>query len=335
MDICIIGSGWYGLHCATLLQNKHNITILEKENDIFCKSSFYNQNRLHLGFHYPRCVETQTMCKTNFDLFIKTYGCVVEDISNNAYFISKDSLLTYNDFFEIFKNEKIIVKKNNDLLKNVYDNYLIVNEKIINSKKAKQLFNEKINNSKIITNFMVKTITKINGKLAINDEMLFDKIIDCTNNQMELSKFEYKFEKTISLVYSMKKQMSVNAITIMDGLFFSLYPINNNFNLYTLTHVKYTPFDINNKYQRQINMDYDFFHKLKCKMESDVLTYFPDFNEYFEYVNYFISDKTKLSNNMNDSRCCIIEENENVISVNCGKIIGIFEFETYLKKYLL
>lgn len=331
MNICIIGSGWYGLHCAILLQNKYNITILEKESEIFSKSSFYNQNRLHLGFHYPRCYKTQQMCKTNFDLFIEAYGDVVEDISKNAYFISKKSLLTYNDYFDVFKNENMIIKNDNTILQNVYNKYFLVNEKIINNKKSKILLKEKINNCKLITNYTVKTIKKINNNLIINDDLLFDKVIDCTNNQLQISKFQYKFEKTISLIYLRKKKMPVDAITIMDGMFFSLYPIDSNCELYTLTHVHLTPFYVSNTFKYHITINN--VQELIKKIEKDVLIYFPDFKDYFEYVEYFISDKTKLLNSINDSRECIIEENEDgILSVNCGKIVGIFEFEKYLKK---
>ena len=49
----------------------------------------------------------------------------------------------------------------------------------------------------------------------------------------------------------------------------------------------------------------------------------------FKHLN-----KTKLLSN-SDSRDITIEELEkNVITVNCGKIYGIFEFEKYIKKYI-
>ena len=62
-DIIIIGSGWYGLHSYKFIKNAYgdliNLTVLEKNNDIFNNSSRYNQNRLHLGYH---------LCHKNTDL---------------------------------------------------------------------------------------------------------------------------------------------------------------------------------------------------------------------------------------------------------------------------
>jgi hypothetical protein len=344
MDICIIGSGWYGLHIALLLQDKHNITILEKENDIFCKSSYYNQNRLHLGYHYPRCEKTIKMCKTNYDLFIEKYYDVVETIDNNIYFISIASNINVDVYKKIYKRDEnithTVISNKQNIIQNVYEDYFDVNEKIINNKKAKLFFIKHINNKcKIIKNYNVASINQADNKCIINGDsdggLIFDKIIDCTNNQLQLSKFKYKFEKTVSFIYQKIQNINnlmFNAITIMDGLFFSLYPIDSTLNLYTLTHVKYTPLDINTDYNNLVDYLTTQIDEHRNQMENDVLRYFPDFYKYFKYVDYFISNKTKLFDTEVDSRECIIEETDNIISVNCGKISGIFEFEKYIKQ---
>jgi len=209
MNICIIGSGWYGLHSALLLKDKYNVTILEKEKDIFCKSSYYNQNRLHLGYHYPKCKDTINMCKTNFDLFIKYYPHCVEDISTNAYFISKDSNIDVNTYESMFVNNNHNVHSNQNVVENVYDKYFIVNEKIINNIKAREFFIKNLSNCNIITNYTVENIKQIDNKCIINNTLIFDKIIDCTFNQLQLSKFTYKYEVTLSLIYKKKNHLNM------------------------------------------------------------------------------------------------------------------------------
>ena len=42
-----------------------------KKKDIFNGASGYNQNRLHLGFHYPRSKKTRIQSKVGFYKFIK------------------------------------------------------------------------------------------------------------------------------------------------------------------------------------------------------------------------------------------------------------------------
>ena len=72
MKIAIIGAGWFGCHIAYELMNDgHEIKIYEKENDIFLGASGFNQNRLHLGFHYPRSFITREQSKKGFKYFKK------------------------------------------------------------------------------------------------------------------------------------------------------------------------------------------------------------------------------------------------------------------------
>ena len=77
-NIIIIGTGWYGLYTALLLQNKYNVIILEKNSEIFNNSSNYNQNRLHLGYHYPRCSKTRNLCVNSYHKFINKFSIVYQ-----------------------------------------------------------------------------------------------------------------------------------------------------------------------------------------------------------------------------------------------------------------
>jgi len=71
--IAIIGGGWYGCYIAEYLLEKNsniNITIFDMNDDIFCGSSYNNQSRLHLGYHYPRCNVTYKKCEKNYTIFL-------------------------------------------------------------------------------------------------------------------------------------------------------------------------------------------------------------------------------------------------------------------------
>ena len=49
--ICIVGAGWYGCHLGyKLSKSGHNVSIFEKNTDIFQGSSGFNQFRLHTGY---------------------------------------------------------------------------------------------------------------------------------------------------------------------------------------------------------------------------------------------------------------------------------------------
>ena len=72
MKIAIIGAGWFGCHIGhELLKEGHKVTIFEREKELFNGASGNNQNRLHLGYHYPRSNLTRVQSKKGFNIFKK------------------------------------------------------------------------------------------------------------------------------------------------------------------------------------------------------------------------------------------------------------------------
>ena len=342
ITIIIIGAGWYGLHTAyyllTKYDNKVNIIILEKTSDFFNNSSNYNQNRLHLGYHYPRSDKTRQICKIGYNKFINTYRNTIDFIDNNYYLIAKNSIIDFETYIKIYSNDSAY---DHTIIQNNYfnktdGNIINTKEKIINSLKVKKFFIANYDINSIKFNYEVTKIDRKNNKIIINNELECDILIDCTYNQLQLSKKKYIYELTISLLYKrINYELSFESLTIMDGDFFSLFPRDISKKIYTLTHVKYTPVIKSTNINDVLNykMLDEEVQNIKKKMEYEVQQFYPDFYKHFEYLNYFTSYKCKLLCN-NDTRECNIEEDNNIISVNCGKITGVFEFENYLEKYL-
>lgn len=332
-NIIIIGGGWYGLYSAYLLQNHYNVTILEKNNDIFENSSNYNQNRLHLGYHYPRCSRTRKMCLDGYQKFINRFRNIVDFIDNNYYCISNDSMIDFNTYKQIFNTSQYkhtFVK--NRIFENVDGDIINTQEKIINSDRAKAFFKNNIM-CEIKLNYEVHTVIQEFGKVIINNELECDLLIDCTYNQLGLSPKEYIYEKTISFLYErINFDHDYDSVTVMDGNFFSLFPRDIHKKMYSLTHVKYTPIEKSNVFKYlSHSIDKNELDIINNNMVNDVVKYIPNFRKHYVLRSHFTSFKCKPVSN-NDSRLCVIEKNNNVITVNCGKIIGIFELESFLKK---
>jgi hypothetical protein len=147
-----------------------------------------------------------------------------------------------------------------------------------------------------------------------------------------MSTKKYAYELTISLLYDrINFDEKFDSITVMDGSFFSLFPRNISKQIYTLTHVLYTPVIKSNNIEDIYNykIKETTVEEIKERMTKDVLKIYTNFKKTFVYKSYFLSYKCKLISN-NQTRECIIEENNNIINVNCGKITGIYEFESYL-----
>jgi len=338
-NIIIIGTGWYGCYAAFLLQDLYNVTLIEKNSNIFDNSSYYNQNRLHLGYHYIRNHKTRVLCKLGFYKFIEKFNDtkIIDRIHKNLYLISDKSFIDYETIYAIYKynNYNFDIIENNKF-KNIHKNMLNVDECVINSTKAKDFFS---NNLKCKILYNKKVISINNQIITFNDNtcMTTDLIIDCTYNSLNLSTKEYIYEKTISLLYKKIKIISFDAITIVDGDFFSLYPHDLNNNIYTLTDVEFTPLikSVNINDIHNFILDESKLNDTKLNMVNKVKYYYHNFEEEFVYIGYFLSNKTKLISN-SDSRECNIEKiNDYLITINCGKITGIFDMEQYLKEVLL
>lgn len=331
-DIIIVGAGWYGCHIALSLKDTYHILILEKSDDIFNGASYYNQNRLHLGYHYSRDYDTRNLCKQYYDEFKKEYSECIDEVDDNYYVISKDSMMCHKTYKSIFTHEGFDFSyEESSLFTHIQGQAMKVNEKVINSTKAKKMMQRKLDNVEIIFNIKVEIIEDENI-VTVNEQYHGKLLLDCTYNQLNLHKSNYVYELTLSLLY--EKKESFGAITVMDGNFCSLYPREGN--IYTLTDVQYTPI------KKSVNFNEISSHTvtekdidiLREKMESKMSVYFCTFLEKFTYMSYFLSYKTKSISNSDSRNICINKISPHILSVNCGKIYGIFEWQKYVTNHL-
>lgn len=325
MKIAIVGGGWIGCHLASKLMESHSVVIYEKNDRLFNETSYNNQNRLHLGFHYPRNYDTREMCKNTFQRFISDYGFLTNEVKNNLYCIPKNKSIvdfkTYKQIFNVFEQEEIPNNLNN------IEGCINTDERYIDYKKASDYFNNSLSDIKI-----KQTINKENLKHLSND---FDLVINATNNSLPITNQDYFFEVTLSLIYNIKSQTYFDALTLMDGPFFSIYPYDKN--RITLTDVEHTPLKKFDNIENLLNFKETIKDNLIANkqnlIEEKVKEFFPDFLEHFSYSDYFISIKTKIISN-SDSRYPVIEKNGNVINCFSGKIQGIYIIEDYIKQII-
>ncbi len=144
MKIAIIGAGWLGCHIARKLKQHHDITLFD-QSGIFAGSSFFNQNRLHKGFHYSRNQKTRKLCRDTFDAFIQDYPHLVSDIDQNYYVVPTDkSLIDYGTFKSIFTCEQInFIESTVPGFQNI-EGSVIVDEKYIDPVKSRAFFQQEL-----------------------------------------------------------------------------------------------------------------------------------------------------------------------------------------------
>jgi hypothetical protein len=326
MKIAIIGGGWVGCHLANKLKGEHEIKIYEKNDYLFFETSFNNQNRLHLGFHYARNYNSRELCKNTFNRFLFDYEFLTSNIEKNIYCApSKKSLIDFKTYEIIFSEHSF--KKFENINEKI-DNCINTEERFIDFKKAFSFFNESLGSIHIKEN-----VTKNKLKKLSKD---FDLVINCTNNFLKDNIVKnFFYELTLTLIYEKIDTTSFDALTLVDGKLFSIFPYSNN-NLYSLTDVELTPLkkfksvDSLTKFKSKI--DLEFINKKTLLFEEKVLSLFPDFLKSFKYYNYFLSVKSKI-NDSSDNREPVISKNKNKNIINCftGKIQGVYLIEDYIR----
>ena len=328
MNIAIIGAGWLGCHMAyKLKQLGYNITIFDR-SDIFSSSSFFNQNRLHKGFHYSRNQKTRKLCYDTFDLFLKDYPQLTADIQNNYYVIPTDkSLIDYGTFKSIFFHENIeFIESELECLRNI-DGSIIVDEKYIDPIKSKKFFKEQL-----LDNLVIREI-KLNDLEQLSAE--YDFVIDVTNNTLQPVNDCY-FELSLTLIYDRIINEQFGSITLVDGPLFSIYPFHET--KYTVTDVEYTPLYTSNKisdinqYKNTINDV--LINNIRHKIEEKIHYYYGGFKTHFNYESYYTSIKVKRRSESAD-RAPIILKNNNIITCITGKIQGIYTLENFIKDAII
>lgn len=331
--IAIIGSGWYGCHLASSLSKRNTVHLFEKNSSIFEEASLKNQNRLHLGFHYPRSFITREQSKRGYKLFLSSYPKLIKTIDMNIYAIAEgESLMDFKTYCSIMSASRLEwkeVTKSLPINLNNIDGALACNEYFIDSQKAKSYFQK-------VLKCKIDLKNKITPEEINKMSNYFDIILDCTWNKLFLSN-KFFYEPCIVFTYVSSLGSSF-ALTLMDGNLFSLYPFTNK--KYTLTHVKYTPLgQFNNLSEAQNaidNIKLSEINELRLKSEKHVLKYFPSFKDYFSSEGHFFSMKTKKINSMSDDRSTFItKQSDNVYSVHSGKIDTIFDIEHQVKKLII
>lgn len=306
MKIAIIGGGWLGCHLANSLQKTNDVVLFERDQ-IFSGSSFFNQNRLHLGYHYSRSYDTRLLCKNTFDRFYKQYSFLIEDVKKNIYSVPlNDSLIDFNTYLKIFEDYDTHQSILLNCLNNV-EGSVVVGEKYINPVKAKKFFEEELKNI-----IRYKKIDSIQGL-----QKRYDLIINATNNNfLPITKNTFS-ELCVVLLYKKIKETEFDALTFVDGKLMSIYPYDLENNLYSLTDVEFTP-------KGDASLEY-----VKENMEMKILKYYKNFLNDFEFVRSEKSIKYKITN-LSDTRVPLIERRGNVISCFTGKIQGIYLVEDYI-----
>lgn len=320
-NIKIIGAGIFGCVIGYELSRAgHSVTIIEQDSDIMQRASKCNHNRLHLGYHYPRSVETAEQSLEGLVTFLINYkDAIVTNFPNYYMVAKKNSYINskqYIDFCtQVNINYDIEYPSSNIVNKNYIQTSLKTDEPVFDYDVLKLLVKN------LIKNIPIKFNTKFDGNILDCDYLINTTYagVNEVNKQLGIPKIPLRLQDVV--VPYFKLDSNPFGVTIMDGPFCSVLPKGKNKNeflLYSVEHslVKDNNLDINNIYK-----------------QSEV--YFP-FLKDVERLGYWRTTRA-LPINDNDERLSEIfthPENPKVISILSGKISTCHKIGQQIKQML-
>ena len=259
-DNIIIGGGIFGCLCAIELSKlDKKVILLEQKDNLMKGASSNNTNRLHLGYHYPRDLNTALQCKKGFEFFIEEYfNCILDNIDNFYCISSTGSKVNSDNYLKFcesagLKFDNYTEKKLPEEINNI-DCIINTKEVIYDCKELSKIIISKLNKKNINfqTNAKVTNINEINNgfKISVGKNDIYTKsVINSTyanynsfHSDLGLPKRIYQYELTIVPIIKWRENKPPLGITLMDGNFFSVLPHGKSGN-FTLYHVEHSVFD--------------------------------------------------------------------------------------------
>lgn len=275
MKVLVIGAGLFGSSTAALLaSNEVKVDLVESENDILKMASRVNHNRIHLGYHYLRSIDTAAQSIEGLLSFLFHFGDSVVYQFPNYYAIAKEGSKTNAQQFIDFC-ERVGIGYDEELPQ---DNYLDpstleacfrVPEPVYDHLTLKKIMKKKLANP----NINIFLNTKCIGLKQLPDNTFearlntgikkYDVVINCTySNINEINTFlgipqkKLLYEDVIIPVF--KYPSTPFGLTVMDGPFCSVMPRGMRPNEFLLYHVKESLLDTRISNEKPIFPNHDF-----------------------------------------------------------------------------
>jgi len=317
--IVIIGAGWYGLHLAVELKKRGiPYIVYEKSDRLFSGASYKNQNRLHQGFHYPRSFETRMQSKTGFEKFVQEYGFLTNEINSNIYAIPYESNIDFKTCLQIFESSGLSFDIVNlaALPDIIFEGAFKVSERFICPILARRYFES------------LKLNIRYNSLVSMSDQKLlmegkkidYDILFDCSYGSM-ITNDSFFEEFFLTHIVKLDPSTEFDALTVIDGKFFSIYPFTDG--RHTITHVKLGIIDK--------SFDLGASERLYNETVADMENFVPGIRRKLTLLGSYVSRKYKAHSKSDFRGTKIISNSNNIYSVIGGKIDTIFEIDEFIE----
>jgi glycine/D-amino acid oxidase-like deaminating enzyme len=357
-DYLVVGGGFYGCCLALFLRSiSERVTLVEAGPRLMERASRVNQARVHTGFHYPRNVLTAAKSLVLHSRFAADFPDAVIDDFQMLYAIARHrSRVGAKRFLRMFTEMGAPIVPASRSQSALFEPAMVeavfaCKEYAFDFSVLRDHLARRLDSSGVdlrlgtsVIRLEEKADSELIATLSAGEPIRagfgFNVTYAQTNQILRtagLPEASLKHELTEIALVSPPEELRGYGITVMDGPFFSTMPFPSE-NLYSLTHVRYTP---HRSWTDQTSSEsaYEILRSSKPEsrfpyMIQDARRFVPSLGG-MEWVRSMYEVKTLLVKNESDDGRPILyhrrPSDSRLVSVMGGKIDNIYDLFDLVK----
>lgn len=258
-SVLVVGAGFFGISLALELGRRgYHVTVLDREEGPLRRASYFNQARVHSGPHYPRSLMTAVRSRENFSRFCEDFSPAIYSSFENIYMVGAQySKVSARQFYNFMTRAGVTLSPVWDsILPLIFPQRIegawVVEEVCFDAAKLAQELMGRLAESSVKVMFgqEVTSLTYSEGFHVGTPDFSgdFDWVFNCTYSALNtlptllgIPLLPLRHELTEMALVRVPESLRGKSFTMMCGPFFSLMPFPARGDLYTLSHVRYTP----------------------------------------------------------------------------------------------
>lgn len=256
--IVVVGGGFYGTSLAAhLAREGASVVLLEARADLHGGASYFNQARVHGGYHYPRSLRTAGRSQASYVAFMERYrSCVVDDFLC-IYAIARGSLTNARKFQRMCNYIGAPLQDSPASIGRLFNRAVIeaswvTRESVFDAVRLRDLMRQELEDAGVRVRLgtpvagVEETATGTSVALESGEVLDADRVLVATygegieNLPAGVGYSGLHCEPCEMALVDLPDTLKDKGITVMDGPYFSLMPFPST-PYHTLSHVRYTP----------------------------------------------------------------------------------------------
>ena len=256
--VLVVGGGFYGCSLAThLARQGARVTVLEARADLLGGASYFNQARVHGGYHYPRSLRTAGRSQASYQAFMARYeSCVMDDFVC-IYAIARGSLTNARKFRRVCDYVGAPLMDAPASIRKLFNPAVIeaswvTRESTFDAVKLREFVRNELEEAGVEVRLATRVASVEEGTFGAHvtleggETIGADRVLVCTYGETigalprGVGYSGLHCEPCEMALVDVPAPLQGKGITVMDGPYFSLMPFPST-PWHTLSHVRYTP----------------------------------------------------------------------------------------------